>query len=63
MGTNTALPIWGYYMHKVYEDSTINISQGDFEKPLSLTGINVTDCSVEPETQIIDDFDVFDSGF
>lgn len=63
MGTNTALPIWGYYMHKVYEDSTLNISQGDFERPLSLTGINVTDCNKEPETQILDEFDVFDSGF
>ncbi len=63
MGTNTALPIWGYYMHKVYEDSTLNISQGDFEKPLSLTGVNVTDCSKEPATQIIDEFDVFDSDF
>lgn len=33
MGTNMALPIWGYYMQKVYADSTLNISQGDFPKP------------------------------
>lgn len=32
-GANTALPIWGYYMNKVYADSTIQISKGDFEKP------------------------------
>ncbi|NQY66906.1 MAG: transglycosylase domain-containing protein [Flavobacteriales bacterium] len=32
-GANMALPIWAYYMHKVYEDSTLNISQGDFEIP------------------------------
>lgn len=32
-GANTALPIWGYYMKKIYADSTIQISKGDFEKP------------------------------
>ncbi len=36
MGTNMALPIWGYYMNKVYADSTLNISQGDFPKPPSV---------------------------
>lgn len=37
MGTNMALPIWGYYMNNVYEDSTLNISQADFPKPPSVT--------------------------
>lgn len=32
-GANMALPIWGYYMHKVYDDPKLNISTGDFEKP------------------------------
>lgn len=32
-GANMALPIWGYYMNKVYDDKTIKISKGDFEKP------------------------------
>lgn len=32
-GANTALPIWGLYMKKVYADPTINLSTGDFEKP------------------------------
>ncbi|UTW63969.1 transglycosylase domain-containing protein [bacterium SCSIO 12741] len=32
-GTNMALPIWGYYMNKTYEDESLKISQGDFEKP------------------------------
>jgi penicillin-binding protein 1A len=44
MGTNMALPMWCYYMKKVYADSTLNISQGDFEKPLSVMG-NPIDCS------------------
>ena len=36
MGTNMALPMWCYYMKKVYADSTLNISQGDFETPSSV---------------------------
>jgi penicillin-binding protein 1A len=32
-GANVALPIYGYYMNKVYADSTITISKGDFAKP------------------------------
>lgn len=42
-GTNMALPIWGYYMNKVYADSSINISKGDFEKPEGPLDINL-DC-------------------
>jgi len=38
MGTNMALPIFGYYMNQVYADSTLSISQGDFEKPPSIIG-------------------------
>jgi penicillin-binding protein 1A len=34
-GANMALPIWAIYMKKVYEDPTLGISQGDFEKPLN----------------------------
>ena len=43
MGTNMALPIWGYYMQKVYADSTIGISKGDFEKPEKRISIEL-DC-------------------
>lgn len=32
-GANMALPIWGYYMNKVYKDNKIEISKGDFPKP------------------------------
>ncbi|KAF0199289.1 MAG: penicillin-binding protein 1A [Bacteroidetes bacterium] len=38
-GANMALPIWALYMKKIYADSKIKISQGDFEmpsKPLSV---------------------------
>ena len=32
-GANMALPIYGYYMNRVYADTSITISTGDFEKP------------------------------
>ena len=42
-GASMALPIWGLYMRKGYEDESIGISKGNFKKPEDLT-IN-TDCS------------------
>ncbi|MBD99722.1 MAG: penicillin-binding protein [Verrucomicrobia bacterium] len=44
-GANTALPIWGYYMNKIYADSTINISTENFEKPEEPLNIEL-DCEV-----------------
>lgn len=40
-GATTALPIWGYYMKKVYADKSLKISQKDFEEP---EGFNLFDC-------------------
>jgi penicillin-binding protein 1A len=37
MGTNMALPIWGYYMKDVYADKDLDISKEDFEKPDGIT--------------------------
>ena len=42
-GANMALPIYGYFMNKVYADATIEISKGDFPKPAGGTGVE-TDC-------------------
>lgn len=42
-GANTALPMWGYFMNKVYADSTLQISKGDFEKPEAPLSIEL-DC-------------------
>lgn len=33
-GANMALPIWALFMKKVYEDPSLGIGKGDFEKPL-----------------------------
>lgn len=35
-GANTGLPIYGYFMKKVYTDSGIKISKGDFKAPEGL---------------------------
>ena len=34
-GSHTALPIWALYMKKVYADPTLNVSKGDFPKPVA----------------------------
>lgn len=42
-GANTALPIWGLYMKKVYADPTLIYSKSDFEKPEKPLGVEL-DC-------------------
>lgn len=42
-GANMALPIWALYMRKVYNDPSLGISQGEFEKPLKDVSIEF-DC-------------------
>ncbi|MCB0804213.1 MAG: transglycosylase domain-containing protein [Bacteroidales bacterium] len=42
-GANMALPIWALYMQKVYADSTLTISTGDFEPPLEPLSVEI-DC-------------------
>ena len=49
-GSNTALPIWALYMKKVYADPTLNISRGDFTKPLSRVDLDF-DCDKYDEEQ------------
>jgi len=51
-GANMALPIYGYFMNKVYADATIDISKGDFLRPAGLTDLNL-DCGKQPgDTEI-----------
>ncbi|HKL40732.1 MAG TPA: penicillin-binding transpeptidase domain-containing protein, partial [Cryomorphaceae bacterium] len=55
MGTNMALPIWGYYMKAIYADESLDISQGDFDKP---EGISIElDCEKYARRQ-----NIFDSS-
>ena len=36
MGTNTALPIWAYMTKRINKDTLLEITQEDFERPLSV---------------------------
>ena len=60
-GANMALPIWALYMQKVYDDPELNISRGDFEKPLKPVSFEldcdkVDDTFSEPDENLFDDF-------
>ncbi len=52
-GASMALPIWALYMQKCYADKTLDISQGDFEKPEDLS-IQV-DCDLKDEDEETED--------
>jgi penicillin-binding protein 1A len=54
-GASMALPIWGLYMKACYNDDTLNVSQGNFERPANLS-IN-TDCSRVSSTSNASDED------
>ncbi|GIV27551.1 MAG: penicillin-binding protein 1A [Bacteroidia bacterium] len=43
-GASMALPIWAKFFQKVYADKSLNVSQGDFEKPQNIGNIEL-DCS------------------
>jgi penicillin-binding protein 1A len=43
-GANMALPVWAYYMKKVFADSELNYSTSDFEKPEKPLSVEL-DCS------------------
>ena len=43
-GANTALPIWGLFMQRLYADASINISKRDFDAPAGAIDVNL-DCS------------------
>lgn len=43
-GANMALPIWAIYMKKVYDDRSLNLGKGDFEKPLQPLSVSL-DCN------------------
>ena len=61
MGTNMALPIWGYYMQKVYADTTLGITMEDFEKPEKKVSIEL-DCDVYSQ-EVGSDWEISDEEF
>ena len=56
MGTNTALPIWGYYMNSLWKDPTLKVSKGSIPVPESLRGENFN-CEELQDTPNFNDID------
>lgn len=54
-GATMALPIWGLYMNKCYDDPTLSVSKGQFEKPKDLK--TKVDCWV-PKAAVVDSTEV-----
>jgi penicillin-binding protein 1A len=43
-GAAMAMPIWGYFMKRVYADKSLHISQKEFDKPKNKLTVEI-DCS------------------
>jgi len=61
-GAAMALPIWGLYMKSCYEDKTLDVSKGEFERPQNLSirvncGAPAEGPSSDTEGGIIDELD------
>jgi penicillin-binding protein 1A len=52
-----ALPVWAIYMKKVFDDTKINLSQEDFDRPEGVTdGFDCTKISTSTEHLFDDEF-------
>lgn len=60
-GANTGLPIFGYYMNKVYANTDIKISKGDFARPANFDTLRF-DCRAANPDHIFSDEDIFSEG-
>ena len=56
-GANMALPIWALFMQGIYDDPTLNISQGDFEQPLTPLNVQLDCDTYDPGESPRDIFD------
>ncbi len=54
-GGHMSLPIWAYYMQKVYADKSLNVSQGDFEYPKTEIKVDMN-CSNNDDAETYKDF-------
>lgn len=50
MGTNMALPIWGYYTKDAYKDPTLGLKPRDFDRPPGLSIDHELDCDAMRES-------------
>ncbi|MEN9743404.1 MAG: hypothetical protein RLZZ65_1209 [Bacteroidota bacterium] len=56
-GARMALPIYGYYMQRVYKDPEIALSTRDFEPPSDYDAA-VYDCTVAPQPETVDESEI-----
>lgn len=56
-GGRMALPIYGYYMQRVYKDPVIALSTRDFEAPSDYDPA-VYDCTVAPQPETVDESEI-----
>jgi len=56
-GGRMALPIYGYYMQRVYKDPVIALSTRDFEAPSDYDP-SVYDCTVAPQPETVDESEI-----
>ena len=61
-GANMALPIWALYIQKIYNDPVLNISQGDFDKPLTDVSVDF-DCVEYDRQQNINNSSINEDDF
>jgi penicillin-binding protein 1A len=64
-GATAALPVWGYFMKKCYEDKELQVSKDPFERPDNLSikvdcwvpkKVETDSTAVDTEEQDIDEF-------
>lgn len=60
-GATMALPIWGIYMKKCYEDKTLDVSKEEFKKPENLAPW--AECRSVVNDSLVNDSDINEFGF
>lgn len=63
-GASLALPIWALYMKEIYNDSTLNVSSQDFEKPSKLNiRLSCSENNLQENNSSYDTVDLSDIDF
>ena len=61
-GANMALPVWGLFMKKVYDDQSIDIRRGEFDAPSVPLSIELN-CNEYTQDLLMEETDIYDIDF
>jgi penicillin-binding protein 1A len=61
-GANMALPVWGLFMKKVYDDQSIDIRRGEFDAPSVPLSIELN-CNEYAQDLLMEETDIYDIDF